>query len=276
MFHFSLGLLATAGGSYRTFVNRHQSKVSALLLTLTLALASLSTAAQQPARSPSDTVREFYKAMRQKRVVEAFSMSIYKPAIDGLTPQEFEDLRVDFDKMADAIPDKVEITGEQISGEGASVFVRVPKEGDSSQADTEPVTLIRESGQWIVGDRENQEIVKKAGNRFFFKARIDAHHGEARDVLARINFAQLAYFQQHNAVYADMPTLITVGLLPKDIQGTDSTGYHFHIELAKDGKTFSAGAEPVQYGRTGLLSFFLDQSGIRSSDVGGKPFKPLE
>jgi hypothetical protein len=252
------------------------AKPSTPLTILIILVAWLSATAQQPARSPSDTVREFYKAMRQKRFVEAFGMSIYKPAIDGLTPQEFEDLRGDFDKMADAIPEKVDITGEQISGEDASVFVRVPKENDSSQADTEPVTLIRESGQWIIGDRENQAIVKKAGNHFFFKARIDTHHGEAKDVLARISLAQLAYYQQHNAVYGDMPTLITVGLLPKDIQGTDSTGYHFHIELAKDGKTFTAGAEPVQYGRTGLLSFFLDHSGVRSSDVGGKPFKPLE
>ena len=51
-------------------------------------------------RSPSDTVREFYKAMHEKRFREAFDLSIYKPAIDPLKPQEFEDLRPDFEKMA--------------------------------------------------------------------------------------------------------------------------------------------------------------------------------
>ena len=71
-----------------------------------------------------------------------------------------------------------------------------------------------------------------------------------------------------------MPTLITVGLLPKDLQGTESTGYRFHIELAKDAKTFTVGAEPAQYGRTGVLSFFMDQSGVRSGDLGGKPLNP--
>jgi hypothetical protein len=93
-------------------------------------------------------------------------------------------------------------------------------------------------------------------------------------VFTRISIAELAYHQQHNCVIADMPTLLSVGLLPKDLEGTESTGYHFHIELAKDGKSFSAGAEPAQYGRTGVLSFFMDQAGVRSSDAGGKPFKP--
>lgn len=225
-------------------------------------------------RSPSDTVREFYKAMHEKRFVDAFGMSIYKPAIDGLKPQEFEDLRSDFDKMAEAIPEKVDINGEQISGDEAAVFVKVPKDNDPSQAETEPVSLIRDNGQWIVGDRENQGIVKKAGNRFFFQARIDAHQSEVKAVLARISIAQLAYYQQHNGVFADLATLITAGLLDKDLGGTESTGYRFHIELTKDAKTFTAGAEPAQYGRTGLFSYFMDQSGVRSSDVGGKRFKP--
>ena len=70
---------------------------------------------QSPAvRSPSDTVREFYKAMREKRFREAFDMSIYKPAIDPLKPQEFEDLRPDFDKMAATIPEQVSLGGEQV------------------------------------------------------------------------------------------------------------------------------------------------------------------
>ena len=230
--------------------------------------------AQTPPRSPSDTVREFYKAMHEKRFVDAFGMSIYQPAIAGLKPQEFDDLKSDFEKAANAIPEKVEISGEQISGDVAAVFVKVPKDNDPAQAETEPVALIRVDGQWIIGDKENQAIVKKAGNRFFFQARIDTHHSEVRDVLTRISLAQLAYQQQHNGVFGDMPTLITVGLLPKDLEGTESTGYHFHIELAKDAKTFTAGAEPAHYGRTGVLSFFMDQTGVRSGDIGGKPLKP--
>src|SRR5213592_2470579 len=96
---------------------------------LMLSLAQL-TPAQGLVRSPSDTVREFYKAMREKRFREAFAMSIYKPAIENLKPQEFEDLRPDFDNMAAAIPDAVEIKGEQVSGETATVFVKVPSLDD--------------------------------------------------------------------------------------------------------------------------------------------------
>src|SRR5436189_6186936 len=83
-------------------------------------------------RSPSDTVREFYKAMREKRFREAFAMSIYKPAIENLKPQEFEDLRPDFDNMAAATPDAVEIKGEQVSGEPAPGFVKVPSIDDTA------------------------------------------------------------------------------------------------------------------------------------------------
>jgi hypothetical protein len=253
------------------------SRCSLVLVTALLLLAIVSLPAvglgQKPPRSPSDTVREFYKAMREKRFREAFAMSIYKPAIEGLKPQEFEDLRTDFDNMAAAIPEKVEINGEQISGEVATVFVKVPVPGDPA-APPEPVALMHIDGQWIIGGKEDREIVKKAGNSFFFNARIETHHGEVKDMLTRINLAQLAYFQQHNGVFADMPTLISVGLLPKDIEGTESTGYRFHITLAKDAKTFTVSAEPAQYGRTGRLSFFSDQSGLRSGDVGGKPLPP--
>jgi hypothetical protein len=259
---------------FKLITGSDYARLSVLLLVAALTAGALAATAQQTPRSPSDTVREFYKAMREKRFVEAFGMSIYKPAIDGLKPQEFADLRSDFDRMADVIPEKVDISGEQISGNDAAVFVKVPKENDSSQADTEPVSLIRENGQWIIGDRENMEIVKKAGNRFFFNARIDVHHGEVKSVLTRISIAQLAYQQTHNGLFADMPTLITVGLLPKDLEGTDSTGYHFHIELGKDAKSFTAGAEPAQYGRTGVLSFFMDQTGVRSGDLAGKALKP--
>ena len=66
-------------------------------------------------------MRDFYRMMREKKFREAFGMSIYRPAIEGLSAQEFEDLRPDFDKMAIAvsekIPEKVDITGEQISGD---------------------------------------------------------------------------------------------------------------------------------------------------------------
>ena len=112
-----------------TRARAYQRLIVSRLADLFLSLRSYRTA---PPRSPSDTVREFYKAMREKRFREAFDMSIYKPAIDNLKPQEFEDLRPDFEKMSAAIPLTVNITGEQISGDAATVFVKV-KEGDAPE-----------------------------------------------------------------------------------------------------------------------------------------------
>lgn len=250
---------------------------SLIITSFLLFSACLSIAARaqnNQARTPTETVREFYKAMHEKRFREAFALSIYRTAIDGLSAAEFDDLRPDFERMAAAIPDKIDINGEQISGETATVFVKI---ADADQnAEAEPVTLIRDGGIWIVGDKENREVVKKAGKQFFFEARIAAHQSDAQAMLQRISIAELAYASQHNNTYADLPALIAAGLVPKDIETPDTTGYHFHLTLAKDAKSWTVGAEPAQYGRTGRLSFVLDQSGLRSGDKGGKPLAPPE
>ena len=181
-------------------------------------------------------------------------------------------LRPDFERLASAIPEKVDLAGEQISGDEATVFVKVKEQDKEEQA--EPITLIRVNGQWIVGDKENQAIVRKAGKEFFFIARIDTHHNEVQEMLKRISLAQLIYSQQNNGQFGDLAALITKGLIPKDLEGTETTGYRFHINVSSDKKSFSAAAEPAQYGRTGKLSFFMDAAGVRSADTGGKPLIP--
>jgi hypothetical protein len=226
-------------------------------------------AAQSQQRSPTDTVREFYKTMREKKFRDAFAMSIYKPAIDGLSTEEFEDLRPDFDRMAAAIPEQVELSGEQISGDSATVFVKVKEEDAAEQA--KPISLIRINGIWIIGDKENEAIVKKAGKEFFFNARIDTHHSEVQSMFQRIKLAQVIYSQQHAGQFGNMMELITAGLVPKDLEASDSTGYSFHINRSADGKSWYATAEPAQYGRSGKLSFYLDAAGVKSGDAGGKP-----
>ena len=243
-----------------------------LIITLLLFLG-LSPIFGQAPRTPTETMREFYRMMREKKFREAFGITIYRPAIEGLSPEEFEELRPDFEKMAIAvsekIPPKIDITGEQISGDTATVFVKV-LDADGKEK-VEPAALIKVDNNWIVGDKENLEVVKKVGKKFFFEARINAHHGDVQDMLTRISLAQVVYAQGHNGQFGNTAELITAGLVPKDIEGTDSTGYRFQIVRAADGKSWYATAEPAQYGRTGRLSFYLDRSGVRSGDAGGKP-----
>lgn len=232
--------------------------------------------AQQPQRTPSETVRAFYQGMREKKFREALNVSIYRPAIDPLKPEEFEDLRPDFEKLAlavnERVPEKFEITAEQINGNDATVLIKV-LDADGKEK-VEPAGLIKLDGVWVLGDRESLEMVKKAGKQFFFNARIDAHHTDVQDMLTRISLAQVVYSQQHNGLFADLATLIAAGLVPKDIESSESTGYRFRVNTASGGKLWNAAAEPAQYGRTGKLSFYLDASGVRSSDVGGKPLSP--
>ncbi len=242
------------------------------LLLLALFISSSTVPAQAP-RTPTETVREFYKMMRDKKFREAFAMSIYRPAIEGLSAQEFEDLRPDFERLAVAITEKlppnIDITGEQVSGDSATVFVKV-LDADGKEK-VEPAALIKVDNVWIVGDKENLGLVKKEGKKFFFEARIHAHHNDVQEMMTRISLAQVFYSQGHNGKFGNTAELIAAGAIPKDIEGTSSTGYRFQIIRTADGKTWYATAEPVQYGRTGRLSFYLDAAGVRSGDTGGKP-----
>jgi Domain of unknown function (DUF4878) len=246
---------------------------SPMLCCALLLAVSTSGFAQTTPRTPTETMREFYRMMREKKFREAFGISIYRPAIEGLSTQEFEDLRPDFERMAVAvsekIPAQVDISGEQISGDIATVFVKVlDAEGKEK---VEPATLIKIDNAWVVGDKDSLEMVRKAGKKFFFEARINAHHSDVQDMLTRISLAQVVYSQGHNGQFGNTTELITAGLVPKDLEGTESTGYRFQIFRAADGKSWYATAEPAQHGRTGRLSFYLDASGVRSGDVGGNP-----
>jgi len=236
-------------------------------------LLGASTLSAQTARTPTETMRDFYRMMRERKFREAFGISIYRDAIEGLSTQEFDDLKPDFDKMAVAvsekIPEKVDITGEQISGDVATVFVKVVDAGGKETV--EPASLIKVDNSWIVGDRENLELVRKEGKKFFFEARINAHHSDVQDMLTRISLAQVVYAQSHNGQFGNMTELIAGGLIPKDIEGPETTGYRFQVVRAADGKSWYATAEPAQYGRSGRLSFFRDASGVKSGDAGGKP-----
>ena len=243
---------------------------SVALLAIALS-AALSAAVAQTQRTPSDVVREFYKAMHEHRFREAWALTIYKPAVDGLNAQEMEDLRPDFEEKAAAIPDQVEISGEQISGDSAMVFVKVPVSESTPQNVSQPVNLIKSGGGWIIGTETDQVEVKKKGRRFFLDALIIQHHSDIEDLLKRVIAVQIVYAQQHNA-FGDLAALIGAGLVPKVAGDPKDLGYNFRVTVGKDGKTYLAGAEPTRYGHTGKLSYWMDQTGtIKSVDNGGKP-----
>lgn len=244
-----------------------------LSLLLLLALTGSIALAQNPPRTPTETTRMFYQLLREKKFREAFALSTYSPAIEPLTPQEFEEFRPDLEKMALAInetlTEKIDVSGEQISGDQATVFLKV-LDADRKEK-VEAVGLIKIGNQWIVGSTTHLAEVKKEGKKYLFERRINAHHDDVQDMLTRITLGQVLYSQSRNGQFGNMAELVAAGVIPKDIENTESTGYRFQVTRSADAKSWYATAEPAQYGRSGRLSFYLDATGVRSGDNGGKP-----
>jgi hypothetical protein len=225
--------------------------------------------------TPSKTALEFYKLMREKKFVDAFALTIYKPAIDGLTAEELEDLRPDFESLASNIPENVETVREEISGDRAIVFVRI-KDIDDDNPKLSPIQLRRSETGWIIlpDDINAEAAVKRDGKNYFFNLRIDTHHEEVEAVLREIIKAEFAYAAQNEGRYGDLSELVRSRLLNDDLLSTQSTGYKFRVTVSKDGRSYSGGAEPERYGRTGRYSYSLKVNSFDKKDTGGKPYNP--
>jgi hypothetical protein len=244
-----------------------------LLFLAQAALVAPAGRAQTPAAAatPSEAVRQFYKALSEKRFRDALRMSVYAQAIEGLSDRDLEELRPDFESLATGA-EKVEVKGEQVSGEQATVFVKL--KDDQAATPPLPVQMRRIKGSWIIYDEEVERAVKKEGNKYFFNARIKSHEDDAQSLLMRVAQAQLVYSAQHGGTFADLQTLIKEKLLSEDIQNPQATGYNFRLTLSGDKRSYTMGAEPAVYGRSGLRSFYMDQAGIKSADTSGKPYTP--
>jgi hypothetical protein len=229
-----------------------------------VAVVAAQAAAQQPGTSPTQTVINFYRALKQKHYVEGFHHSVYRAAVQGLSPGELKDLEPDFAKTFAAIPDKIEPRDEQISGDTAVVNLKF--EGMDSPQE---VALIRVGGEWLVGDQEALTLVRAQGRSFFFNTRILVNETEAVEMLQRVIGAEIIYSQKFEGRCASLQELVKMGGVPKDIE--DQAGvYKFSFSLAADKKSFFATATPSTYGRSGRLSFHADLSGIRGEDLKGK------
>ncbi|MGI8640958.1 MAG: hypothetical protein ACR2MG_13560 [Pyrinomonadaceae bacterium] len=228
--------------------------------------------------SPADTVRVFYKNLREQRFREAMFLTNLRPAIEGLTDDELKDLQVDFALLAGQIPADVAINGEIIAGKFATVTAKLP-DNETDKIDLQEIKLRQENGVWIIltVDETAEKKIRKEGKNYFFALKIETHQKEAKAMLNRIDKAQMVFSMQNNGLYADIPTLVKSGFLPEDIQTPDSTGYIYKIYLSPDRKNFSATAEPAVYGKTGKLSFWYEvkdnkSSSLHSKDNNGKPF----
>jgi hypothetical protein len=245
---------------------RRLAGIAGLLL---LSAFSSNLRAQSP-HGPSDVVREFYKAMREHRFKDAWSVTIYRPAVESLSADEMEDLRPFFEAQAAPVPTEIQIDTERISGNTAQVFIQLPPSDASPQITSKPVDLINVGGVWLIGTEAEQANVKKAGSRYFLDAMIDINQENVADVLKRLIGMEAVFAQGHGGAFGEVKALVDGGLMSDDMFDPKSSGYNFHLTV--NGKTFTAAAEPARYGRTGKLSFWMDQTGaIKSADNGGKP-----
>lgn len=80
--------------------------------------------------------------------------------------------------------------------------------------------------------------------------------------------AQRMYKEQKGGRYGSLEQLIAADMLSKE--RLEGAGYKVEITLTAEG--FAVTAVPVEYGKTGRLSFFIDESGtIRGADHAGAP-----
>jgi hypothetical protein len=89
----------------------------------------------------------------------------------------------------------------------------------------------------------------------------------AKSILRTVAAAE-ATFQstKGNGRYGSLDELVAEGMLSKDLLEQ----YGYRIELSVLTNKFEATAIPLEYGKTGRMSFFVDESGVlRGGDHGG-------
>ncbi len=228
---------------------------------------------------PADTVRVFYKHLREKKFREAIFLTNLRPAIEGLTETELKDFSLDFEAIAGQIPAEIAINGEIISGDLATVTANLPGE-DEDKTELQQIKLRKNGDVWVIltVDDAAEARIRTEGKAYFYNLRIETHEEEARKMLERISKAELAYSLQNGGYYADFATLIAGGLLPDDVKTSESTGYNYTVKITDKKTNYVAGATPAIYGKSGKLSFILEPdpkglSRVSSKDNGGQPLK---
>lgn len=225
---------------------------------------------------PADVVRTFYRHLREKRFREAIYLTNLRPAIEGLSDTELKDYQVDFEVVARNVPAEIEINGEIISGDSATVTAKLPAE-DLEKPELQEVRLRKEKDGWLIltVDERAEKKIKQEGKNYFRNLRIETHQDEAKAMLDRIARAQMAYAAQNGGTFADVRKLVDEKLLASDVLSAESTGYIYAITLTENGAKYVATATPAEYGKSGLMSFRVRLSDkgsplLTGMDTGGK------
>jgi hypothetical protein len=230
--------------------------------------------------SPAETIRVFYKNLRERRFREAIFLTNLRPAIEGLTDSELKELEVDFTLLANTVPAEIQINGEIITNEKATVTAKFPNE-ENGKLELKEFRLAREKGVWLIllVEREAENAIKKEGKNYFFALRLDVYHAEAEALMRQIAKSQMVYSLQNGGLFADAKTLAEKRLLPAEIETAALNGYRFGIALSSDKKSYTATAEPEIYNKTGKLSYLFEVKAgnenppLKSADNGGKRLK---
>jgi hypothetical protein len=97
--------------------------------------------------------------------------------------------------------------------------------------------------------------------------RVPSNETQVRAMFSQLGLAQRNYRSEHGK-YASMEELGEEFSYIKPV--IQSAGYK--LDLNVSGGKYEATATPVEYGKTGRLSFFVDESGVvREGDHGGRP-----
>ena len=197
-----------------------------------------------------------------------------------MTDSELKEFSLDFETIAGQIPANVEINGEIISGDLATVTANLPADDDDTN-EIQTIRLRHQNGIWVILTVEHaaEARIRKEGKAYFYNLKVETHEQEARDMLERISKAQLAYSLQHGGNYTGLDGLIEAGLLPADAKTSERTGYNYSIDLRSPKQTIYG------YRDTGCIwqdrsTFVPAQAGRKghvprlSRDNRGKPILP--
>jgi hypothetical protein len=232
------------------------------------------------AGSPADVVRMFYKNLRERRFREAMMLTNLRSAVEGLTEAEMKDLSADFEPLALQVPEVVEINGEIITNNLATVTAKLPND-ETGKLELKEIPLRMEKDSWVIvtADADAEAMAKKEGKNYFFVLKMDIHQSEAQVMMERIYKAQTVHAIQNGGTYGELDVLVAQGLLPMDIKTTQSTGYKFSITVLDSGRKYFASAIPEAYGKTGKFSYLLETIGneqktrLKFEDNKGQPLR---